>query len=155
MQRLQTRPQFQAVLAGTVVAKTVHFVLHRNALDARAPQPEGSKPAGDSTSPASLFPVPDTWIGAMVPKRWAKRAVTRNAIKRQIYTVSNGFSGQYPEAAFVVRLRREFSRQQFISATSAPLKEAVRHEVQSLLQAGVQAGVQAGETRVHPRAAAA
>ncbi|RYX90070.1 MAG: ribonuclease P protein component [Comamonadaceae bacterium] len=147
MQRLQTRPQFQAVLAGAVVAKTVHFVLHRNALDARAPQAPDSKknrdnslPAGDTrVSPASLFPHDCTWMGAMVPKRWAKRAVTRNAIKRQIYTLSAGFEDQYPVAAFVVRLRREFSRQQFVSATSAPLKEAVRHEVLALLQAGLAA----------------
>ena len=129
-----------------MVAKTVHFVLHRNALDARAPQIDNSKSgvsikkAGDThLSPASLFPVESTWIGAMVPKRWAKRAVTRNAIKRQIYTISAGFEPQYPHAAFVVRLRREFSRQQFVSATSAQLKEAVRDEVQTLLRAGLQA----------------
>lgn len=75
----------------------------------------------------------------MVPKRWAKRAVTRNAIKRQIYTVSADFSHQYPEAAFVVRLRRDFSRKEFISATSEQLKQAVRAEVTALMQAGARA----------------
>ncbi len=75
----------------------------------------------------------------MVPKRWAKRAVTRNAIKRQIYTVSDDFSKQYPLAAYVVRLRREFSRKEFVSASSEQLKLAVRAEVQALLQAGAQA----------------
>ncbi len=72
----------------------------------------------------------------MVPKRWARRAVTRNAIKRQIYTVSEGFLHSYPQAAFVVRLRREFSRKEFLSATSSHLKEAVRAEVVALMQAG-------------------
>lgn len=76
----------------------------------------------------------------MVPKRWAKRAVTRNAIKRQIYTVSDDFSPQYPLAAYVVRLRREFSRKEFISASSEQLKQAVRAEVQALMQAGAHAG---------------
>jgi len=75
----------------------------------------------------------------MVPKRWAKRAVTRNAIKRQIYTVSADFSHQYPEAAYVVRLRRDFSRKEFISATSEQLKQAVRAEVVALMQAGAKA----------------
>lgn len=75
----------------------------------------------------------------MVPKRWAKRAVTRNAIKRQIYTVSADFSHQYPEAAYVVRLRRDFSRKEFISATSEQLKQAVRDEVTALMQAGARA----------------
>ena len=72
----------------------------------------------------------------MVPKRWARRAVTRNAIKRQIYTVSADFLHVYPQAAFVVRLRKEFSRKEFPSATSSHLKEAVRVEVVSLMQAG-------------------
>lgn len=78
-------------------------------------------------------------MGAMVPKRWAKRAVTRNTIKRQIYAVSADFSQQYPLAAFVVRLRRGFSRAEFISASSAQLKLAVREEVTLLLQSGVNA----------------
>ena len=75
-------------------------------------------------------------MGAMVPKRWAKRAVTRNTIKRQIYTVSADFLDQYPRAAFVVRLRREFSRKEFPSATSEALKDVVRAEMQVLMQTG-------------------
>lgn len=72
----------------------------------------------------------------MVPKRWAKRAVTRNAIKRQIYTVSADFLDRYAQAAFVVRLRSEFTRKEFISASSEALKEAVRHEIKALMRAG-------------------
>ena len=75
-------------------------------------------------------------MGAMVPKRWAKRAVTRNVIKRQIYSVSADFSQQYPQAAFVVRLRRGFSHTEFVSATSVQLKQAVRAELQVLMHAG-------------------
>jgi ribonuclease P protein component len=135
VQRLQTRPQFQAVLAGAVVAKTTHFALHRNALDAKPVQAEPGQLA-DVLAAKPLFPVQDVWLGAMVPKRWAKRAVTRNAIKRQIYTVSADFSHRYPQAAFVVRLRRDFSRKEFISATSEQLKLAVRTEVLALMQAG-------------------
>ena len=79
------------------------------------------------------------WIGAVVPKRWAKRAVTRNTIKRQIYAVCADFSQHYSRAAFVVRLRRGFPRTEFISASSGQLKQAVRSEVQTLLQAGANA----------------
>ncbi|MCY1163979.1 MAG: ribonuclease P protein component [Pseudomonadota bacterium] len=140
MQRLKTRPQFQAVLAGSIVAKTEHFALHRNRLNAAVSQtgPERSQEeiAGKVHPAPALFPVQDTWIGAMVPKRWAKRAVTRNAIKRQIYTVSADFLHHYPQAAFLVRLRKEFSRKEFLSATSDQLKEAVRAEVQALMKAG-------------------
>lgn len=86
-----------------------------------------------------LFHLQDMWIGAMVPKRWAKRAVTRNAIKRQIYTVSADFSQLYPQAAFVVRLRSGFDRTEFVSAVSDRLKLAVRTEVLALMQAGAKA----------------
>lgn len=135
VQRLKTRPQFQAVLAGAIVAKTTHFALHRNALDVRP----ASGPPGPPEKSSALFAVQAMWIGAMVPKRWAKRAVTRNAIKRQIYAVSADFSDQYPHAAFVVRLRRAFARTEFVSAVSDQLRLAVRAEIQALMQAGAKA----------------
>jgi len=113
----------------------MHFALHRLALNAKALQPQ----PGNCLAEPTLFPVQDLWIGAMVPKRWAKRAVTRNAIKRQIYTVSAEFSHQYLQAAFIVRLSRGFARDEFFSASSRPLKQAVRAEVQVLLRAGAQA----------------
>ena len=71
-------------------------------------------------------------MGAMVPKRWARRAVTRNAIKRQIYNVSQAFNDRMPAAAHVVRLRVGFDRAEFVSATSDKLKQAVRGELEQL-----------------------
>ena len=133
--RLKTRAQFQAVLAGTIIAKTPHFALHRNRLDARI----ALLPTVEPAKIDRLFHPQDTWIGAMVPKRWARRAATRNAIKRQIYAVSADFSQMYPQAAFVVRLRSGFARTEFVSAVSDQLMEAVRHEIQTLMQAGAKA----------------
>jgi len=121
LQRLKTRAQFQAVLAGATVARTAHFALHRCALDV---SPSGA---------ASLFPSDEVWLGAMVPKRWARRAVTRNAIKRQIYAVSAAPGVVLPRAAHVVRLRAGFDRKAFVSASSDQLKAAVRAELQQLL----------------------
>ena len=133
MQRLKTRPQFQAALAGSVVAQTPHFALHRQRLNAVQVEKHNT-----STSVKSvLFGVDAVWLGAMVPKRWAKRAVTRNTIKRQIYALATDIASNYPHAAHVVRLRREFARVQFVSATSESLKEAVRLELQALLQMGI------------------
>jgi ribonuclease P protein component len=97
---------------------------------------KSSAPA--ATPVAALFVVHDLWMGAMVPKRWAKRAVTRNAIKRQIYSVSADFDAALPVAAHVVRLRASFDRKEFTSATSDVLKAAVRHELHQLF-AGVTA----------------
>ncbi|MGQ2996247.1 MULTISPECIES: ribonuclease P protein component [Variovorax] len=120
MQRLKTRAQFQAVLAGATVARTAHFALHRCALD--------------SESSAQLFASDDVWLGAMVPKRWARRAVTRNAIKRQIYSVSALPHAGLPRAAHVVRLKAAFDRKEFVSASSERLKRAVRAELELLLE---------------------
>ncbi|MEZ5647233.1 MAG: ribonuclease P protein component [Burkholderiaceae bacterium] len=128
MQRLRSRPQFQAVMAGTPVAKTPHFALHRTALDV---------PGSDGRA---LFPVADAWLGVLLPKRWARRAVTRNTIRRQIYEVARGREAAFPQAALVVRLRSEFSRKHFVSATSDALRRAVRAELNQLLdRAGLSA----------------
>jgi len=111
------------VLAGSTLARTPHFALHTVALNAD-PVDLAAKP---------LFNVPDVWLGAMVPKRWAKRAVTRNALKRQIYAVSDLYLAQLPAAAYVVRLRSGFDRMQFLSASSQALKLAARTEMHQLL----------------------
>lgn len=107
-------------MAGAPVAKTPHFALHRTALDV-------------SVEGKSLFPVADAWLGVLLPKRWARRAVTRNAIRRQIYEAARHRAAPLPHAAWVVRLRSEFSRKQFVSATSDALKRAVRLELEQLL----------------------
>jgi ribonuclease P protein component len=126
--RLKTRSQFQAVLAGERVASTTHFVLHRNVL------PDMCQPVAKSRhSPNGSGRIADTvWLGAMVPKRWAKRAVTRNAIKRQIYSVSSEVDFDLPGSAHVVRLRAAFDRKYFRSASSDPLKALVRQELVQL-----------------------
>ena len=127
MQRLKTRPQFQATMAGETVARTTHFALHRLVLGASscAPLEPGVPP---------LFGASGVWLGAMVPKRWARRAVTRNANKRQIYAVAAALEPQLPLDAHVVRLRATFDRKQFLSASSGVLKQAVRAELLQLFE---------------------
>jgi ribonuclease P protein component len=105
VQRLKKRAQFEAVMAAGTAARTAHFALHR------MPAPE-SEPQ----------------VGVVIPKRWAKRAVTRNTIKRQIYSVSA--TSKLPPAAHVVRLRASFEG--FRSATSDALRKAVRAELVEL-----------------------
>jgi ribonuclease P protein component len=157
LHRLQTRAQFQAVLAGAIVARTPHFALHHRppaqgvkeaVVAARQVECAANGGIPDMTRSTSTKPHPaevptaefvpnELWLGVMVPKRWAKRAVTRNLIKRQTYTVSAQFAENFPPGAFVVRLRSEFSRRDFVSAASEALKQAVRDEVQALFYASV------------------
>jgi ribonuclease P protein component len=135
------------VLAGPTVACTLHFALHRQAvgcIDACEAvivghsQPTVAKIALASSTarqPVELL-TDDIWLGAMAPKRWARRAVTRNTIKRQIYTVCSEFEHLFPKAAWLVRLRRGFDRNDFPSATSDALKSNVRMEVLALFESG-------------------
>jgi ribonuclease P protein component len=135
MQRLKTRAQFQATMAGETVARTAHFALHRQALDAGGAAAVVSEPGvSHAAAPQVLFAVPDVWLGAMVPKRWARRAVTRNTIKRQIYSVATALEPQLPQASHVVRLRATFDRKQFTSASSDLLRQAVRAELLQLFE---------------------
>ena len=123
-------------MSGQTVSRTPHFALHRVALKAHSePNSASNCPSRFRDSQAlskPLFAVQDTWLGVIVPKRWAKRAVTRNTIKRQIYAVSTDSGCVLPVAAHVVRLRAGFDRAEFISATSDKLKTAVRAELQHL-----------------------
>ncbi len=136
MLRLKTRPQFQATLNGGTVARTPHFALHRLELspvqDLRNVA-DGS-PAVVGYVAAPLISPGAVWVGAMVPKRWARRAVTRNAIKRQIYGVAAAFEPRLVSAAHVVRLRSSFDRKQFVSASSVLLKMTVREELHALFE---------------------
>ena len=108
MVKITQRTDFDAVMAAGVSASTPHFALHiqRPALRNR--------------------------IGAVVPKRWAKNAVTRNAIKRQIYALVAQSQFHTEPSDMVVRLRKTFQRKDFISASSVALKQAVRTELWQL-----------------------
>jgi ribonuclease P protein component len=110
---LVNKAQFDAVFAGKVLGKTAHFALHYAA------------PAAPQTAYTCA-------IGVVVPKRWARRAVTRNTIKRQVYAVSAACAHSLMLGHYVVRLKTEFSRATFVSATSDALKRAVRAELQAL-----------------------
>jgi ribonuclease P protein component len=120
--RLKTQAQFQVLLGERALAKSEHFALHRHGLDPSA--------AGMAARPTFL---PGLWVGAMVPKRWAKRSVTRHAIKRQIYTVAQDLLPAHDCAAYLVRLRSGFTRQQFHSSSSELLKQAVHAELSALM----------------------
>ena len=136
-------------MAGGVIARTAHFALHRLVLHRPAPptacpatahQPFPPEEPASALEAQALFAVaaaPEQsctlWVGAMAPKRWARRAVTRNAIKRQVYALGTALEPRLPPAAFVVRLRAGFDRRQFPSAWSEPLRQAVRAELQQLL----------------------
>jgi ribonuclease P protein component len=121
--KLTQKRQFALVLAHPPVAHSRHFAVH--VLAVKSPD---------------FKPAQGVWAGVVLPKRWAKRAVTRNALRRQIYAIATDTLQRQPQAwsqqglAMVVRLRRAFDAQQFTSAWSEPLRQAVREELLPLTQ---------------------
>ncbi|MFM8898436.1 MAG: ribonuclease P protein component [Burkholderiales bacterium] len=81
------------------------------------------------------------WLGLVVPKRHAKRSVTRQLLKRQMRAaVADQQTQSKPlnHGLWVLRLRAAFEVSQFPSAASAALAAAVRQELQQLLQRATQ-----------------
>lgn len=150
MQRLKTRPQFQATMSAGTIARTPHFALHRMELAPVVKEMVADPTGPGSEDPQALFGVggvrEQAWLGAMVPKRWARRSVTRHTIKRQIYAVAEDYEVALACASHVVRLRSGFDRKQFVSATSDQLKAAVRQELQQLFATGARRLTQTRQT---------
>ena len=73
------------------------------------------------------------WLGLVVPKRHARRAVTRNLIKRQLREAMSRHVGALPGGLWVVRLRAPFDPARFASPASDGLREAARTEIDTLL----------------------
>ncbi|MBL8335381.1 MAG: ribonuclease P protein component [Rhodoferax sp.] len=135
MLRLKTRSQFQAVLACSKLATSTHFAVHHLASDSPAYQASFMAFRGSGADAPDVSAQP--WLGAMVPKRWARRAVTRNAIRRQIHEVARAMETGLESGAWVVRLRAGFDRTQFPSASSSALKTAVGTELREVMSRAV------------------
>jgi ribonuclease P protein component len=72
------------------------------------------------------------WLGTVVPKRHARRAATRNLIKRQIRRAAAA-EPALAAGLWVVRLRSPFHKTDFISAASDVLSAAAAEELAKLL----------------------
>lgn len=73
------------------------------------------------------------WLGAVVPKRHARRSVTRSLLKRQIRGAVQRHAEGLAAGLWIVRLRAPFDRAQFPSAASDALRAAARVELDTLL----------------------
>ncbi|GAA0744706.1 ribonuclease P protein component [Ideonella azotifigens] len=158
--RILRSADFQRVLAAPQRSRSAHFAVHYVASGpstARRPaakaaplacepvvpqlSPElstGGSPESqllvDESSPAAADPLPEGhWLGLVVPKRHAKRAVTRNLIKRQLRAAMLHHMASLPAGLWVVRLRAPFDRQQFLSPASENLRECAHDEIAVLL----------------------
>lgn len=72
-------------------------------------------------------------LGLIVPKRHARRAVTRSLVRRQAKSVLGAFADRLSAGDWVLRLRQGFDVRQFPSAASDALRRAVRAELMMLV----------------------
>jgi ribonuclease P protein component len=142
--RLLQSADFVRVLKTPIRAKSPHFAIHH-----LADRPSVSKPTRPSDSelstgdalqsslPVDDFALQGLWLGAVVPKRHAKRAVTRTMLKRQIRSAMAATPASITQGIWVVRLRAPFDRTAFPSATSGALVKVVRDELQAAFSSAV------------------
>lgn len=72
------------------------------------------------------------WLGAVVPRRHARRSVTRTLLKRQIRLHMAAHRDALAPGLWVVRLRAPFDRAAFPSAASVALGRAAGAELDAV-----------------------
>ena len=154
IERLLRSADFERVLRTATRARSTHFAAHhvgdspslpakvaKVALAAKLSTtdvPHQTQPVDESLA---LSPKPAaTWLGAVVPKRHAKRSVTRSLLKRQIRAAVLAQGDMLSTGLWVIRLRAPFDVAQFPSARSQALRDAARSELDLLLASAVQRG---------------
>jgi ribonuclease P protein component len=127
----------KALLSAPTVAKTAHFVLQA-APDKPVSQelptgvaPDKTESVDNSVSLNSSARRPIA-LALVVPKRHAKRAATRNLVKRQMREALRRCCTDWFGRQLLIRQRSAFSASQFRSAASDALRQAVRGELDLL-----------------------
>ena len=149
--RMRHSVDFERVLARPAVVANRHFALHR--LDGEPwsrfktrsdPSRTTLSTVDDPFGTVSVDKVSRTglptlasgfiWLGIVVPKRYARRAVTRTMLKRQIRCGVARQTDCLPNGMWVFRLRAPFDRPSYVAAAPELLREAVRREVDQLME---------------------
>ena len=146
LRHLVASADFERVLRGRSRADTAQFAIHHlhAAPTPRLPPTRAATPKLSTDSePAREYPVEDfspaalpehpIWVGAVVPKRHARRAVTRSLVRREIYAAVARHRDALAPGLWIVRLRAPFDRTDFPSAASPALRRAVRAQLDALL----------------------
>ena len=152
--RLVCSADFERVLRTRTRASSTHFAVHHLSERPSSPRRPSAEPPQRQLSTGEMqsvtVPVDDypfstppevLWLGAVVPKRHARRSVTRSLLKRQIRGVVTRHAASMASGIWVVRLRAPFDRGRYASAASDELKRAARAELDLLLLRIAQVGV--------------
>jgi ribonuclease P protein component len=130
--RLVRREAFERVLATPARARSTRFAVHHHV----GPMPPAELSTG--ALPGLTTAVDDLAAprraGWVVPKRHARRAVTRNLVKRSIRTALDRAAPGLPAGDWVVRLRAPIEPGKYPSAASRQLRVELRGELDALLE---------------------
>jgi ribonuclease P protein component len=143
--RLVQKVDFERLLAARSLSRSDHFALHHVPSGPQARTKPHGQPGktelSTSPAPACTQVVDDLpaslWLGCVVPKRHARRAVTRSLLKRQIRSAFDRHAARLPGGLWLVRLRAGFAVTEFVSARSAALARAAQAELDLLLARAV------------------
>lgn len=144
-ERLVHRADFERLLGTAIRSRSAHFAIHhllaRPSDGTRPPRKAGSEELSTEKEPDLTSSVDNLagqrWLGALVPKRHAKRAVTRNLLRREIRVVMSRHAEHLPEGLWLVRVRSGFPTAQFRSAASGALRAEAAGELERLLARGL------------------
>lgn len=123
---------FKRVLASRPQARSEHFVLHH------CPSAVELSTAQETVLNQDVDDV--RRFGAVIPKRHARRAVTRSLMKRQGRAAWRRHATRLRSGDWVLRLRTPFDPARYPSAASDALRESVRHELDRLFAQVAAAG---------------
>ncbi len=138
---LKQSADFQRLLATPIRQRSAHFAVHHVNAKPLAASQRRERPLAEKLStdkaPLADKPVDDfvggRWLGCVVPKRHAKRSVTRSMLKRQMRAAAQRLGPRLGDGLWLLRLRSPFAVQQYPSADSAALRAAARSELDQLL----------------------
>ncbi len=143
VERLLQTADFERALGGPPRGRSAHFAVHHWAGAPGAPcRTAGSGELSTTQGTSGVQAVDDSsrevtprarWLGVVVPKRHARRAVTRSLLKREIRAGVERHAAGLDAGVWIVRLRAPFDVQRFPSAASAALRHAARAEIDTLL----------------------
>jgi ribonuclease P protein component len=139
--RLVHSADFQRLLATPSWSRSAHFAVHHLPVRPGSAPQAGTGPETTELSTGHVHNPTEAvddlpaghWLGAVLPKRLARRAVTRNLLRRQIRAALDRHAGGLPGGLWVVRLRSGFARTEFASAASDALRRAARAELDRAL----------------------
>lgn len=126
---------FKRALGVRPCARSEHFALH-HVVPGRMSLPDDLSTGDDCMQSEAVDET--RRLGLIVPKRLARRAVTRNLVKRQGRAAFDHACERLACGDWLLRLRGGLDRTRFVSARSEGLQNVLRAELGSLFElAGV------------------